>query len=165
MKKLFIVSLFLMLGALAFGQTNLPPCDPNNVPPNCTDYFGVANWANSPLPAGAIAGFTVVAAGSGYVNPVVTIADTTGTGAGIPTLTLDATGGIATVTGGRGGTSYIAPQVTIIDVGLGGSLAAPMCGAVGQPACGSGAIVTATIGTPLMFLALVSASLSIRCRT
>ncbi len=150
MKKLLLVSLLLMLGALASGQTNLPPCDPNNLPPNCTDYFGVANFANSPLPAGAIAGFTVVGAGSGYVTPVVTITDTTGSGAGLPTVTLDATGGIATVTGGGGGVGYIAPQVTIIDVGAGGTLASPTCGAVGQTACGSGAVVTATIGTPLV---------------
>ena len=50
MKKFLLVSLLLMLGSLAFGQINLPPCSPNNAPPNCTDYFGVANWANSPLP-------------------------------------------------------------------------------------------------------------------
>ena len=150
MKKLFLVSLLLMLGALAFGQTNLPPCDPNNLPPNCTDYFGVANWANSPLPAGAITGFTVVSAGSGYVTPIITITDTTGTGATNPTLTLDPTGGIVvTAATGGGGTGYIAPQITVVDVGLNGTLAAPTCGAVGQTACGSGAIVTATIGAPL----------------
>ena len=136
-----------MLVALASGQTNLPPCDPNNLPPNCTDYFGVANWANSPLPAGAITGFTVVAAGSGYVNPVVTITDTAGSGATAPTsFTFDANLGISTVTGGGGGAGYIAPQVTIVDVGAGGSLASPMCGGLGQAACGSGALVTATIG-------------------
>ena len=136
MKKLFLVSLLFMLGTLASGQTTLPPCDPNNVPPNCTDYFGVANWANSPLPAGAIAGFTVVSAGSGYATPIVTITDTTGTGAGIPTLTLDATGGIATVTGGGVGTGYIAPQITIVDMGPGRVSGPATCGAVGQPACG-----------------------------
>ncbi|HWY59176.1 MAG TPA: hypothetical protein VNZ03_32225, partial [Terriglobales bacterium] len=64
MKKTLCILSLLMLGTLALGQTtNLPPCDPNNAPPNCTDYFGVANWANSPLPAGAITGFTIKAAG------------------------------------------------------------------------------------------------------
>jgi len=150
MKKLiFLLTLLLTLGALASGQTSLPPCDPNNLPPNCTDYFGVANWANSPLPAGSITNFTVVSAGSGYATPTVTITDTTGTGAGIPSVTLDATGGIATVTGGGGGSGYIAPEVTIVDVGPGGSLALPTCGAVNQPACGSGAVVTAMIGGPV----------------
>src|SRR5579864_395354 len=147
MKKLLLVSLWLlMLGAMASGQTNLPPCDPNNLPPNCTDYFGVANWANSPLPAGAITGFTVVSAGSGYVNPVVTITDATGSGATVGTVALDATGAITAVPLGNAGTGYIAPQVTIVDVGLGGTLASPACGGVNQPNCGSGAVVTATIG-------------------
>ena len=99
MKKLLLISLLLMLATLASGQTNLAPCDPNNLPPNCTDYFGVANWANSAVPAGAITGFTVVSAGSGYSTPSVTITDATGTGASAPAITLDATGGIATVTG------------------------------------------------------------------
>src|SRR5579864_1290783 len=121
MKKLFVVSLLLMLSSLAIGQANLPPCDPNNPPPNCTDYFGVANWANSPLPAGAITGFTIVSAGSGYsASTVVVITDTTGTNAAAPTVTMNAYGGIATVTGGGGGSGYIAPQVTIVDYGPGG---------------------------------------------
>ena len=42
---------------------------------NCTDYFGAANWANSPLPAGTLTGFTLINAGGGYVNPVVVIGD------------------------------------------------------------------------------------------
>ena len=145
MKKLFLVSLLLLLGSLAFGQTNLPPCDPNNPPPNCTDYFGVANWANSPLPAGAITGFTVVFAGSGYVNPVVVITDTTGTGATAGAVTVVG-GTISAIAAGAGGSGYIAPQVTVVDVGSGGTLAAPTCGAIGQPACGSGALISATIG-------------------
>jgi len=150
MKKIFLVSLLLMLCTLALGQTNLPPCDPNNAPPNCTDYFGVANWANSPLPAGAITGFTIISAGTGYVNPVVVIADTAGAGAVPPTtFTYDVNFGITAITGGGGGSGYIAPQVTVVDVGLNGSLVAPTCGALGQPACGSGAIVTATIGGPV----------------
>ncbi|MGB7848355.1 MAG: MBG domain-containing protein [Candidatus Acidiferrum sp.] len=155
MKKLILISLLLMLsgllGGLAFGQANVPPCDPNHQAPNCTDYFGVANWANSPLPAGAITGFTVMSAGSGYVNPVFVITDiSAGSGAVAPTFTLNATGGIATVTGTGGGTEYTAPQVSVVDVGSGGTLALPTCGGVNQPACGSGAVVTATLGAPMV---------------
>ena len=144
MKKLLLISLLLTIGVLASGQTNLPPCDPNNVPPNCTDYFGVANWANSPLPAGTITGFTVLLGGSGYVNPQVVITDTTGTGA---TATATQTAGVITSAVGTG-TNYTMPQVTIVDVGAGGTLANPTCGVVAQPVCGSGAMATAIIGAP-----------------
>jgi len=151
MKKTLCILSLLMLGTLALGQTtNLPPCDPNNAPPNCTDYFGVANWANSPLPAGAITGFTIKAAGSGYSpSTVAIITDTTGTGATAPTFTMDATGGLATVTGTGGGANYIAPQITVVDYGVGGNATTPTCGAAPMPACGSGAVVLATIGAPL----------------
>src|SRR5579864_860680 len=151
MKKTLCILSLLMLGTLALGQTtNLPPCDPNNPPPNCTDYFGVANWANSPLPAGAITGFTIKAAGSGYSpSTIAIITDTTGTGATAPTFTMDATGGLATVTGTGGGANYIAPQITVVDYGVGGTPTTPTCGAAPMPACGSGAVVLATIGAPL----------------
>jgi len=148
MKKLLGIPLLLMMGGLAFAQTIVPPCDPNNPAPNCTDYFGVANWANSPLPGGTITGFTIVASGSGYVSPVVVIWDATGTGATAPTATVDATGAIATITGGGGGSSYTGPQITIVDVGAGGSLAGPTCGTPPATACGSGALATAVLGGP-----------------
>jgi len=141
MKKLLCILLLLMFSALAFGQgVSVPVCDPIN-PTNCTDYFGSPNWANSPLPAGSVTGFTVVASGSGYTNPVaVYIADAIGgTGAAAGSVTLDAAGGIATVAVANGGSGYIAPQITIVDGN-------PNCGGIGQVACGSGAIVTATIG-------------------
>ena len=98
MKKILCLPLLLVfLSGLAFGQaTSVPTCnsfDVNGVPvyssttaagttttPNCTDYFGVANWANSPLPAGTITGFTLLAGGSGYANPVVVVNDPTGSG-------------------------------------------------------------------------------------
>jgi FtsP/CotA-like multicopper oxidase with cupredoxin domain len=148
MRRLLCTALLLVCSGLAFGQ-NVPNCDPNNPAPNCTDYFGVANWANSPLPAGSITGFTIVSSGSGYVNPVVVITDAAGTGATAPSnFTFDASGGVATITGGGGGTGYIAPQISIVDVGAGGSLAAPACVAIGQPACGSGALATAVLGGP-----------------
>ena len=65
-----LLSLFwlLMLGGLAFGQSaNIPVCNGTNGP-NCTDYFGSGNWANSPLPAGTITGYTLIAGGSGYTS-------------------------------------------------------------------------------------------------
>jgi FtsP/CotA-like multicopper oxidase with cupredoxin domain len=146
MKKLFLAPLLLLFSSLAFGQTPVPVCSPNNPPPNCTDYFGVANWANSPLPAGGISGYTVVASGSGYVNPVVTIMDATGTGATAGAVTIGVGGAITAIAAGTTGSGYFAPQITIVDLGAGGSISAPTCGGVGQPACGSGALATAVIG-------------------
>ena len=143
MKKLVCILSLLMLSSLAFGQINIPPCTPVSGTP-CTDYFGVPNWANSPLPAGTITGFTVIAGGSGYANPLVVITDVTGTNA---TATAVQTGGVITSITGTG-SNYTMPQVTIVDVGALGSLTAPTCGALTQPACGSGAMATAIIGAP-----------------
>jgi len=152
MKKLLFVALFLALGTLAFGQ-KIPVCNANAtppvLPPNCTDYFGVGNWANSPVPGGAIAGFTLINGGSGYSTPVLAVDDPTGTGfnAATAVFTVDSTGVVTAITG-AGGTNYTMPQVTIVDVGPGGSLAAPTCDGVGQVACGTGAVATAVIGPP-----------------
>jgi FtsP/CotA-like multicopper oxidase with cupredoxin domain len=145
MKKLLWIPLLLMLASLAFGQ-GVPVCDPFHLAPNCTDYFGSPNWANSPLPAGSITGFTVVLSGSGYVNPVVTITDATGASATAGAVTLDPSGAITAIAPGAAGSGYIAPQITVVDVGAGGTVAAPTCGGVAQPACGSGALITAVIG-------------------
>jgi FtsP/CotA-like multicopper oxidase with cupredoxin domain len=144
MRRLFCIALFLAVGALAFGQAaNIPVCNGTNGP-NCTDYFGVGNWANSPLPAGTITGFTLIAGGSGYLNPMVVINDPTGANA---TATATATAGVITgVTVGVGGSGYILPQITIVDVGTGGTLTVPTCGGATQPACGSGALATAVLG-------------------
>ncbi|MGE5347138.1 MAG: hypothetical protein ACM3JH_14385, partial [Acidithiobacillales bacterium] len=112
MRRVFLVPLLFMFGGMAFGQT-VPTCnnfDANGVPVftsglttsyNCTDYFGVGNWANSPLPAGTITGFTLIAGGSGYANPVVVITDPTGSGA---SATATATAGVITAITGSGGT-------------------------------------------------------------
>ncbi len=124
--------------------TNVPTCNGTNGP-NCTDYFGVGNWANSPLPSSPITSLTLIAGGSGYTNPVVVIADSTGSGA---SATATATAGVITLVTGSGGTGYTMPQVTIVDVGVGGSLAAPQCGGAAQPACGTGAMATAVLGGP-----------------
>ena len=92
MKTLLRLSFLLLLlcGMMAAQAINVPTCngfDANGVPidnatnsTNCTDLFGVGNWANSPLPAGTITGFTLISGGDGYVNPVVVITDPTGTG-------------------------------------------------------------------------------------
>ena len=88
--------LVLLSGLLAAQTKGVPTC--NNFDPTtgapvyvdpistatvtpCTDFFGVGNWANSPLPAGTITGFTLINGGSGYASPVVVITDPTGTGA------------------------------------------------------------------------------------
>ncbi len=70
------------------------------------DYFGVANYANSPLPAGSIASFTVLIPGSGYTAPTVHITDPAGTGA---SATATVVGGAITAITGGGGSGYIAP--------------------------------------------------------
>ena len=152
MKNLLWTSVLLMTGGLAFGQVqNIPPCTPVSGA-GCTDYFGVANWANSPLPAGAITGFTVKASGSGYSAPgslVVTLTDVN-LAAPLtltPAITLDAGGGIATMTGTVTG-GFIAPQITVTDMGPGWTPASggATCGGPAQPGCGSGAVVLANIG-------------------
>jgi FtsP/CotA-like multicopper oxidase with cupredoxin domain len=136
--------LLLLCGILAAQTTQVPICngfDINGVPinigtgsANCTDYFGSGNWANSPLPAGTITGYTLIAGGSGYSSPTVTITDMTGaalSGAAAPTAIV--TGGVITgFTGGTGGANYTAPVITIID------------------ATGSGAMASAIIGPPFV---------------
>src|SRR5438270_8725008 len=104
-----LFSLLLLLCGLVIAQaTRVPTCngfDASGVPidtatnsTNCTDYFGVSNWANSPLPSGSITGFTLISGGNGYVNPVVVITDPTGTGASA-SATADSSGAITAVTG------------------------------------------------------------------
>src|SRR5437763_5646295 len=152
--------LLVLLSGLLAAQTKLvPTCNnfdatgaPVYIDPStqttvtpCTDFFGVGNWANSPLPAGTITGFTLINGGSGYVNPVVVITDPTGSGA-TATAIFDSTGAITGVTGN--GTNYTMPVVSIVDVGAAGTLLAPTCGGAGQPACGGGAMATAIIGPP-----------------
>src|SRR6516165_9578911 len=142
MKTLLRLALLLVLCQLAFGQsTQVPICNGFNgsgVPintvtnsTNCTDYLGSGNWANSPLPAGTITGYTLISGGSGYVTPSATVTDMTGaplTGAAAPTPIV--TGGVITgFSGGTGGTNYTAPVITITDPGGGsGALASAIIG-------------------------------------
>src|ERR1039457_4166611 len=64
------------------------------------DYFGYANYANSPLPTGPIATLTLDDGGSGYsANPVVSIADFNCTAAGCgtgATASVTVSGGVIT---------------------------------------------------------------------
>src|SRR6202140_4279927 len=149
MKRLLtLLALLLTLSVFAAPQsTSVPTCNGFNatgVPIDtasgstvCTDFFGVGNWANSPLPAGTITGYTLISPGSGYVNPQVVITDITGAGA-TATATFDTTGAITGITGSIT-PNYTMPQVTIVDTN---------CGTAGLPACGSGAMATAIIGPP-----------------
>ena len=146
MKKLLAIPLLLMFAGMALGQINILPCGSPGAlaPPDCTDYFGAANWANSPLPAGTVTGFTLIAGGSGYGNPLVVVTDPTGSGA---SATATVTAGVITAVTGGGGSGYIIPQVTIVDVGVGGTLQ-PHLRRRRQPACGAGAMATAVLGGP-----------------
>lgn len=134
MKTLFRIFLLLVFSQFAFSQvptSPIPVCNGSNGA-NCTDYFGVANWANSPLPAGSVTSLTLVAGGSGYSSsPTVQITDLANSGTGA-TASVTVVGGVITgITLGGGGTGYIMPQVMIMD------------------STGSGAMATAVIGGPL----------------
>jgi FtsP/CotA-like multicopper oxidase with cupredoxin domain len=158
MKRTFtLIALLLMFSVFAAAQANkVPTCngfnasgapiDTTSGSTVCTDFFGVGNWANSPLPAGTITGYTLISPGSGYTNPQVVIADITGAGA-TAIASFDSTGAITGITGSAT-PNYTMPQVSIVDVGVGGLIGAPMCGGAGQLACGSGAMATAVIGPP-----------------
>ena len=157
MKRLLCLALLLMFASLASGQAaKIPTCNswnagtaqaPSGVPvysasntvpdpsgsTNCTDYFGVANWANSPLPTGTITGYTVLMPGSGYTAPTVQITDPLGATITTAGVTFDPiSGGITGITGGTGGAGYISPIVTISDP------------------TGSGAMVSAVLGAPFL---------------
>ena len=125
MKTRILLTLMLLVSALVFGQTNMPPCNAvAGVTTNCTDYFGVANYANSPLPVGLVdisaTGFTIVDGGSGY-DPATTVTitdfyNTVGAANATATVTVDpATGSITSITGVGAGAGYVAPVVNIVD--------------------------------------------------
>jgi FtsP/CotA-like multicopper oxidase with cupredoxin domain len=128
------------VAGLAAATAPLPGIEgPGGVP----HYFGpYGNWAYSPLPKGPVTAVTLVDPGTGYNNPLVTIADVygTGSGAGLATASVDpTTGAITAITGGLGGADYSAPIVIIEDdpAFCGGAL----------PPCGTGATATASIAT------------------
>jgi FtsP/CotA-like multicopper oxidase with cupredoxin domain len=111
--------------------------------PGSPHYFGpYGNWAFSPLPSGPIATVSVVAGGTGYHNPLVTVDDayvTTFTAATVTATADPVTGAITLLTLGGGGAGYMAPVVTITDD-------PSLCGVAPQPPCGTGALADAIIG-------------------
>ena len=112
----------------AAGVTSaVPMLDPGGIP----HYFGpYPNYANSPLPKGAVRSITVIDGGTGYTAPVVEITDAYGTGTGA-TANATVVGGIVTaIKVKQGGSGYSAPVVTFTD------------------ATGTGAAATASIGGP-----------------
>jgi FtsP/CotA-like multicopper oxidase with cupredoxin domain len=153
MKRHFFLTAFLLLfSQFAMAQApSIPTCDGYDATGApiatatgstlCTDYFGSPNWANSPLPAGTILSYTVLSGGSGYINPTVVITDITGTGANATATVDTANGNLISAVTGTQVTGYTMPIVTIVDTN---------CGGAGQPACGSGAMVTADIGPPFV---------------
>ena len=132
----FILVLFALSAGVGQGYAQFAP---GEVP----HYFGpYPNWAYSPLPKGPVAVVTLVDGGTGYsTTPTVTIDDVYGTGSGA-TASATVAGGVITGITFTGGTGYSAPIVTIVDN-------AALCGGGGQPACGTGAAATATIGGTL----------------
>ena len=135
MKKLALFTLLLLFAGLAFGQNPVPTCNSfdatgapiystagypdTNGTTACTDFFGVANYANSPLPVGPVdTTFTIMNGGSGYCATATgSITDFYATpgasGAVISAVTV--TNGVVTAVAGGGGSGYMAPVVTITD--------------------------------------------------
>jgi len=98
------------------------------------DYFGVANFANSPFPAGTLTAITVTNGGAGYSAPTVIIIDPVcALPPGVST-TATVVGGMITAIAVPALTGCIAPQVLIGDT---------------APGTGSGAMATASIGGAL----------------
>jgi FtsP/CotA-like multicopper oxidase with cupredoxin domain len=121
---IMLVAAFLAPAALVIVPTTttaiLPPgpmpgygdMDPNGVP----HYFGpYPNYANSPVPKGAITAVTVEDFGENYTAPVVTIRDAWGTGAGATAIATVVDGVVTNITVTSGGHGYSAPEVIITD--------------------------------------------------
>jgi FtsP/CotA-like multicopper oxidase with cupredoxin domain len=135
-------ALGLQPGVVALTNVGIPAPTAPDGPGGIPHYFGpFGNWAYSPLPKGPITAVTLTSGGTGYINPLVSVGDVYGTGSGAAaaSATLGAGGAIASIAGGLGGLDYSAPIVTIVDNPA-------LCGGLAQPACGTGATATATIG-------------------
>ena len=105
------------------GAASLPKqMEPGGIP----HYYGpYANYANSPMPKGAIASIALDAGGSGYVAPTVTIDDVYGTGSGATASAVLGPGGAITgITVDTPGSGYSAPIVTISGAGTGAAATA-----------------------------------------
>jgi len=125
-----IVFAFDTVAALAaYAPPPLIPTCTSGGPTPCTDYFGVANYANSPLPAGSITSFTITTGGTGYTTaPTVTITDAAGSGSGATAVAGVLNGSVTAIVVVNGGTGYIAPQVTIGGPGTGAAATAAIGG-------------------------------------
>ena len=135
---LLLACIGLFLSVAALGQ-NVPTCNSfaadgitpiystvgypdTSGTPACTDFFGVANYANSPLPIGPLdisaSGFRVMNSGAGYTAPVITITDFYATPGAVPpaSCTANVVGGAITgVMCSDGGSGFMAPVVNIAD--------------------------------------------------
>ncbi len=109
----------------------IPTCTAGGPTP-CTDYFGVANYANSPLPSGSISSITVTSAGSGYTSaPTVVITDALGVPSTGASAVATVSGGIVTgITILTAGAGYTAPQVALTGGGGTGAAATAAIGGV-----------------------------------
>ena len=113
------------------GQNNPQPLPVNgSTKPH---FFGPwPNWANSPLPTGAVTTITLVKGGKGYTAPIVNITNLYYYPTSWATATATVTNGVITgIVLNTGGSDYNSPIVTISD------------------STGSGAVATATIGGTL----------------
>jgi FtsP/CotA-like multicopper oxidase with cupredoxin domain len=89
-----------------------PAMDPGGVP----HYWGpIGNYANSPMPRGAIDAVTLNFGGSGYLAPKVNIVDLLGTGHGATANAIVVGGVITLIQLTSPGTNYTAPMVLITD--------------------------------------------------
>jgi FtsP/CotA-like multicopper oxidase with cupredoxin domain len=114
-------------GALAAVIPTLGPQNPPPGPGQIPDYFGITgNFANSPQPV-----LTKV-----VINAGVASGGISGSGASA-TPTTNAQGGISGYISLVGGTGYVAPQVTITDIGTGtgfsGTVTIPLVPLVNDP--------------------------------
>ncbi len=119
---LALLSVIVLGNGMALAAYAPPPTIPTCGTPQavgapvCTDFFGVANYANSPVPAGPVQTITVIDKGSHYsIPPAVTITDLynpNASGASAAAI-LDGDGHVVGVTVTNGGSGYMAPQVSI----------------------------------------------------
>ncbi len=114
--------------ALMAGAAAPAAPDPGGIP----HYFGpYPNWANSPMPTGAVGSVTLIDPGAGYTAPIVTITDlydSAGADGATAAAVIDpVSGAITDIVLLSGGAGYTAPIVTITDdTGAGASAAAAL---------------------------------------
>jgi FtsP/CotA-like multicopper oxidase with cupredoxin domain len=116
---------------IALTATAMPMAAASTVVPGGTpNYFGPEpNWANSPMPTGAVANtVTMTNGGSGYNAATTTVAitdayNTLGAGGAVASATVTA-GVVTAITVANGGSGYTAPVVTIVDSTIPGGIGA-----------------------------------------